>query len=76
MKHLNHPYPHLLLFPSANDNSRESKKDEPTYIVITLPLKATPTPSLQIQKPIVPFPNRLKGKKEQAYINKMREIFS
>ena len=31
---------------------------------------------MQVQKPIAPFPNQLKGKEDQAHIDKIKDIFS
>ena len=54
------------------DDSKESKQDEPT-VTMTIPLpKTTLTPLMQVQKPIALFSNRLKGKKDQAYIDKIK----
>ena len=63
--------------PTLNTNdSGESKKDESAATVTTTPPKAIPTPSRQVQKPLATFPSRLKEKKGQAHIDKIRETFS
>jgi len=63
--------------PTLNvDVSGESKADEPTITIIVPPPKTTHTPPMQLQKPIVHFLNRLKGKTDQAHIDKIKETFS
>jgi len=61
---------------TTTDDSGEFKEDEPTAIVTTLPPKTTSTPPIQVQKPIALFPDRLKGKKDQTHIDKIKETFS
>ena len=58
------------------DDCEKSKEDEPTIIVTTPPHKSIATPPLQVQKPIVPFLNWLRGKKDQTHIDKIKETFS
>ena len=38
--------------------------------------KDSPTPSTCVTRPPSPFPNRLKGKKVQSHVDKIREMFS
>jgi len=51
-----------------------SEVDEP--IDDSMPPTGIPTPSPCVSAPPLPFPNRLKGKKSQTHVDKIREIFS
>ena len=63
--------------PTLNTNdSEESNEDESTVTITTTTPKTTPTPTRQVQKLIAPFPSRLQRKKDEAYIDKIRETFS
>lgn len=57
------------------DYSEKSKEDEPTIIVTTPPHNSIATPPLQVQKPIVPFLNWLRGKKDQIILTRLRRLF-
>ena len=50
------------------DDSGESKVDDSTNTVTISPFKTIHTSPLQVQKPVIPSPNRLKWKKDQGHI--------
>ena len=78
MKHLNHPHApssSFTIYPNVYDNFGESKEDEFTDAVTTLPPKITPTPYLQVHKPVASFPNRLKGNKDQTILTRLGRIY-
>jgi len=58
------------------DDSRESKEDEPTVTVTVAPSKISPSPPMQGKKHVSPFPDQLKGKRDQGHIDKIKETFS
>jgi len=74
------PYPlHVDVNPTTIDaipskGVDKSEGDEP--IDNSMPPKGTLTPSSCASTPPPPFPNRLKGKKAQSHVDKIKEIFS
>ena len=61
------PSPHIDLVDPSKNKQEESKKRYDTY---------QPSTAERIYKPVIPFPNRLRRKKDQTYIDKIRETFS
>ena len=65
-----------IIAPIIVGDFGESKENETTAIGATSSHKTTPTLSLKVQKSILSFLNRRKGKNNLAYIDKIRKTFS